>query len=288
MDAKDFRLLVALDQDARQSLQALGRKVSLSAPAVRERLHRLEDRGILQGYWVSIDPAVFGRQDLLVAFGPEWSREDAERVLDGPNVAWVAWKVDGGLTVQLWPQDSVRAVSALARFLGRKPIWHGVTVSGGKGKLSGLDWRVLDALLDEPLASVDKLSDTTGLSPKTVRNHIADLRRGEAIFIVPRLGSLADSGDLVYHLVVSGNAAFSELRRVIGDAVPIHEIHEPPTKYLLCRAGSLGELTERTHTLGTLPGVASVQVSLNREMLLGTEFVHRLVRNRIVRSKKAR
>ncbi|HYT01160.1 MAG TPA: AsnC family transcriptional regulator, partial [Thermoplasmata archaeon] len=38
MDAKDFRLLVALDEDARQSFQALGRKVSLSAPAVRDRI----------------------------------------------------------------------------------------------------------------------------------------------------------------------------------------------------------------------------------------------------------
>ena len=97
MDAKDFRLLVALDENARQSYQALGRKVSLSAPAVRERLRRLEERGILHGYWVSINPAVFGREDLLVSFGGEWSRDEAIRALGGPDVAWVAWKVDGGV-----------------------------------------------------------------------------------------------------------------------------------------------------------------------------------------------
>jgi len=35
------------------------------------------------------------------------------------------------------------------------------------------------------------------------------------------------------------------------------------------------------HALGKLPRVAEAQVSLNREMLIGTDFVHRLVRERI-------
>src|SRR5439155_24527858 len=94
--AKEFRLLVALDENARQSLQALGRKVSLSAPAVRERLRRLEERGILHGYWVSINPAVFGREDLLVSFRGWRSRDEVTRALGGPEVAWVARKADGG------------------------------------------------------------------------------------------------------------------------------------------------------------------------------------------------
>ena len=41
MDAKDFRLLVALHEDARASYRSLGRRVSLTAPAVRDRLARL-------------------------------------------------------------------------------------------------------------------------------------------------------------------------------------------------------------------------------------------------------
>src|SRR5256886_15143499 len=65
VDEKDFRLLVELNENARRSFKALGRRVTLSAPAVRDRIRRLEERGVVQGYWVSIDPAVFGRQDLL-------------------------------------------------------------------------------------------------------------------------------------------------------------------------------------------------------------------------------
>ncbi len=219
MDAKDFRLLVALDENARQSFQALGRKVALTAPAVRDRLHRLEERGILHGYWVSINPAVFGRKDLLVSFGGEWSRDEAIRALGGPDVAWVAWKVDGGVTVEVWPYDAEKAVPALERFLGHRAIWQGVSRAPLKRELSGLDWRVLDALIDDPRAPIEVLSVATGLSPKTARNHVTRLIRDEAIYVVPRLGFLADSGEIVYHLVVAGTASFAELRRAIGDAV---------------------------------------------------------------------
>jgi DNA-binding Lrp family transcriptional regulator len=281
VDAKDFHLLVALDGDARQSFHALGRKVSLSAPAVRDRIRRLEERGIVQGYWVSIVPAIFGRHDLLVAFDGDWSRDEAIKALGAPDVAWVAWKVDGGVTIEVWPHDVEKAVATIRRFVGRDPSWQGVAEPVWSGKLSKLDWRILDVLIDDPRAPIDRLSASTGLSPKTVRRHLSGLIRSEAIYVVPRLGFLKDSGEIVYHLVIAGDAPFADLKRVIGDVELIHETQDTPKKYLFCRADSLGEMTSKNHALERLPGVTSVQVSLNREMMFGTEFVHRLVRERV-------
>ena len=284
MDAKDFRLLVALDADARQSFRALGRKVSLSAPAVRDRIRRLEERGIVQGYWVSLVPAILGRQDLLVSFDGEWSRDEAVKALAAPDVAWVAWKVDGGVTVEVWPFDAENAIVAVGRFLGRTPNWHGVSDPTWAGELSAIDWRLLDVLIDEPRASIDRLCASTGLSPKTVRKHVGGLIRQEAIYVVPRLGFLGDSGEIVYHLVVSGDASFAAVKRILGDVELVHETQDSRKMYLFCRADSLGELTAKNHALERLSGVSSVQVSLNREMMFGTEFVHRLVREQIARS----
>jgi Lrp/AsnC family leucine-responsive transcriptional regulator len=42
LDSKDWQLLEALQLDARLGYAALGRKVRLSAPAVAERVRRLE------------------------------------------------------------------------------------------------------------------------------------------------------------------------------------------------------------------------------------------------------
>jgi len=45
-------------------------------------------------------------------------------------------------------------------------------------------------------------------------------------------------------------------------------------------ADSLGELTSTIQALERTPGVSDVQLTLNREMILRTDFAQRLVRER--------
>jgi Lrp/AsnC family transcriptional regulator, leucine-responsive regulatory protein len=60
LDATNRRLIAALQDDARLSLAELGRRVGLSAPAVGERLARLEQAGVIRGYDADVDPAAVG------------------------------------------------------------------------------------------------------------------------------------------------------------------------------------------------------------------------------------
>jgi Lrp/AsnC family leucine-responsive transcriptional regulator len=59
-DAKDWQLLEALQQDARIGYAELGRKVRLSAPAVAERVKRLEEAGVITGYRAVVEPKRMG------------------------------------------------------------------------------------------------------------------------------------------------------------------------------------------------------------------------------------
>nr|WP_201797438.1 Lrp/AsnC family transcriptional regulator [Mizugakiibacter sediminis] len=60
LDAKDWQILEALQQDARIGYAELGRKVRLSAPAVAERVKRLEEAGVITGYRATVDPRALG------------------------------------------------------------------------------------------------------------------------------------------------------------------------------------------------------------------------------------
>ncbi|HET9545013.1 MAG TPA: Lrp/AsnC family transcriptional regulator [Gaiellaceae bacterium] len=53
-------LLQELQADARLSIAELGRRVNLSAPAVAERLQRLERAGVITGYRAVVDPKALG------------------------------------------------------------------------------------------------------------------------------------------------------------------------------------------------------------------------------------
>jgi Lrp/AsnC family leucine-responsive transcriptional regulator len=60
LDKKDRQILQALQQDARQSLAALGRRIGLSQPAISERVKKLEDAGVIDGYAAKINLAAIG------------------------------------------------------------------------------------------------------------------------------------------------------------------------------------------------------------------------------------
>jgi Lrp/AsnC family leucine-responsive transcriptional regulator len=61
MDATNWRILKALQKDSRISMAELGRRVGLSAPAISERVRRLEDAGVIEGYRAVINPRALGR-----------------------------------------------------------------------------------------------------------------------------------------------------------------------------------------------------------------------------------
>ena len=60
LDATDLRILEALVNDARVSIADLARSVGLSPPSVSERMRRLEEAGVIEGYTLTINPKALG------------------------------------------------------------------------------------------------------------------------------------------------------------------------------------------------------------------------------------
>jgi Lrp/AsnC family leucine-responsive transcriptional regulator len=60
VDDTDRQLLIALLADARTSYADLARQVGLSAPAVQDRVRKLEREGVLQGSAAKVDAASVG------------------------------------------------------------------------------------------------------------------------------------------------------------------------------------------------------------------------------------
>lgn len=97
------------------------------------------------------------------------------------------------------------------------------------------------------------------------------------------LGTLADSGELIYPLVVTGKVSMNEIRRIMGEAALLRNIQEPPMKYVLCRENSLADMITNTRALENVEGVKSVEISLNREVLVSTHLRHSLIREEIMK-----
>ena len=60
LDGRNVKLLRLLRDDPRRSLSEMARRIGMSAPAVRERIQRLEEAGIIRGYRVELDARALG------------------------------------------------------------------------------------------------------------------------------------------------------------------------------------------------------------------------------------
>jgi len=60
LDARNVELLRLLSGNPRMSTSELARRIGMSAPAVRERIQRLEESGVIKGYRLDLDSRALG------------------------------------------------------------------------------------------------------------------------------------------------------------------------------------------------------------------------------------
>ncbi len=62
IDDLNWKILAFLQRNSRESFSSIGRKIGLTSPAVAERVKKLEDTGILEGYVAKVSHSKLGYQ----------------------------------------------------------------------------------------------------------------------------------------------------------------------------------------------------------------------------------
>jgi Lrp/AsnC family leucine-responsive transcriptional regulator len=129
LDETNSRLLEELQRDARLSLAELGRRVGLTAPAVAERLSRLEREGVIRGYHADIDPLAVGyalTAIIRIRPAPRELPKVAELAQDTPEVS-ECHRITGDDCYLITAH--VRSVSHLEEVIDRFALYGQTTTS---------------------------------------------------------------------------------------------------------------------------------------------------------------
>ena len=95
IDDLDRAILAALVGDARISWKDLAADVGVSSPTIRDRVRRLQDRGVVQGFSVEVSPVALGYTlEAVVRFRPlpgkrhtlEQQIQDTDRIVQCDKV----------------------------------------------------------------------------------------------------------------------------------------------------------------------------------------------------------
>jgi Lrp/AsnC family transcriptional regulator, leucine-responsive regulatory protein len=118
LDGTDIEIIDLLVADGRRSLADIGAAVSLSAPAVKRRVSRLEETGVITGYTAELDHRKLGRT--IEAF-TELRFAGKTKVADIADIASGLREVDAVHTIAGDPDAlvhlRVRDVADLARVI---------------------------------------------------------------------------------------------------------------------------------------------------------------------------
>ena len=122
VDRVDWHILAELQADARLSFNELSRRVRLSAPAVAERVRRLEADGVITGYHAQVDAERVGRPVRAVVvmdcYGPTCLLRDPD-VQSWPEISHLYRVTGQGCSVLMVETESMEAFEGLIDRLAR-------------------------------------------------------------------------------------------------------------------------------------------------------------------------
>ena len=156
LDRIDIQLLEELQRDAKLSLKGIGERVGLSAPAVMERVRKLEQAGVIRGYHAQIDARRAG-VDVAAFIGVTISTpaklRDFERYVDAVPAILECHHVTGAHTLLL--KTRVPNTGALEQLISGIRSFEGVTGTETMVVLSTYSERI-PVPLDSPKAAGKK------------------------------------------------------------------------------------------------------------------------------------
>ena len=120
IDDLDHQIIARLAENARRSYRELGADVGLSAPAVKRRVDRLSDAGVISRFTVSVDPRLLGWsvEALIELFcAPRTPAADIRQALTGHPEVVAAYTItgDADALLHLRVADAAHLEDALER-----------------------------------------------------------------------------------------------------------------------------------------------------------------------------
>lgn len=117
LDATDQAILAALRANARLPWKELGAKVHLTGQAAADRVRRLEDIGIIQGYTIQIEESPPPMIALITVFMKSTRHQEFQQFLRQQSEVQEAHRISGEGCY--WLKAHLNSSAALTAFLDR-------------------------------------------------------------------------------------------------------------------------------------------------------------------------
>ncbi len=266
MDIIDKGILSDLSENCRLTYEELSRKYGITANAIKRRVQKLEESGVIAGYSIIFNPAMVDASFVFGLLLTDGSRDERELVnIIGMNQYIIAAAAyTGGNYALVAEYSTTEELAELSSFLRGVESVQNVELHsylyprGKKVKLTKLHLQVLAPLIIDARKSIVEIVKETGISARRVRRALNELIEGDGLKFQALLELGAESG--IPFLIKAGYDEKKKSPEEIHEwlqteyALPFWEVYLSATEpifYVLMAVDYLTEIEEIVRTMRT-------------------------------------
>jgi DNA-binding Lrp family transcriptional regulator len=219
MDNVDIKIMKELLVDfmmpprnahGRRSFRSIAKSMKVDQHAVRNRIRKLQEQGVIKHWYVAVNPAVFGLKTAYLQFFLPAS-SDKDEIMKRmaslfPNIGFLCNHLEPKLIVILYykdPKDLSDDVDRLmkitrATYVNKMPKLFAERAA----KLTESDWQIIGSLLQDPWKPYSAISKELKISSKTVKRRVETLAKDAAIYLLVDVNMRAVEGIIPADLMV--------------------------------------------------------------------------------------
>ncbi len=197
LDIKILRELVQGEEyflltDFRRSLRRIGKKFSIDEHTVKNRIARLRQSGLWQGWLVSLHADLVSRTNIELSFDvPPDSKDDLISKLKLVEDAMVIHNYYGSLISIFLFSEGEYSLKNQIELIAKISKTEDIVVAKGRLpkceiNLSKTDWEIVKIVHRNPKKSYTEVSKELGLSTATIKRRLAMLIEGKAVLAILR------------------------------------------------------------------------------------------------------
>jgi DNA-binding Lrp family transcriptional regulator len=184
MDNLDMRILSRLLNNCRESDRQIGIELGISGGAVRARIRKMQEKKIIEEFFVKVEPPVLGYGILYFVVSGENIDEILEQArlvgepyfvvpcVGGITVCGISVKENLDQKIEL-AKKLMKDVRVLSIFEAENP--------GFSSNLTKTDLEILEELIKNPRQKIEQIAKNTKMSTKTITRCIEKLHENEGI-----------------------------------------------------------------------------------------------------------
>ena len=194
----------------RRSFRSLAKSVKIDQHAIRNRIRKLQEQGVIKRWYIAVNPAIFGLKTVTLQFFLP-ANSDNDKIIQKisssfPNMGFLCNHLEPKLMVILYYRDvkdldhDIDKLMKItkATCVNKMPklfIEYGA-------KLTESDWKIISSLQKDPWKPYRAISKELNISSKTVKRRVEALAKGAAVYLLADVNMRAVEGIIPADLLI--------------------------------------------------------------------------------------